>query len=125
MTDLSNLISRLEAAEGPSRELDRAIADELGTVTTYQVDDDEDYGPFGSTRWHWPHYTASLDAARTISNWVLITASDIAGDGLAFVRLGNPSKSSSLEASGCHNHLSIAWCIAALYAFNFERTHLQ
>ena len=63
MTDLPNLIARLEAAEGPSRELDREIAEAVGMElrvrgsTLVFVDTD------GSHLMAAPDYTASLDAA--------------------------------------------------------------
>lgn len=54
MTDLMELASRVEAGEGPDRELDKAIATALGYGRWYAA-------------WHpsWG-YTASLDAAMTL-----------------------------------------------------------
>lgn len=57
MTDLDELIARLEAASEGSRELDKSIAI---TVGTYQAPDRGD--PYGS----WLRYTSSLDAALTL-----------------------------------------------------------
>ena len=49
-TSVSALVDRCEAATGPDRELDKAIARAVGTIMNYTV----------------PAYTASLDAAMTL-----------------------------------------------------------
>lgn len=55
MTDLSELIERVEKATGPDRELDAAIAAHF----------DLPYGPrpVGGSEWLSAHFTASVDAA--------------------------------------------------------------
>lgn len=104
-----DLIARLEAAAEGSRELDTSIG---RTYDLPPLSREVDGAPRS-----WPHYTTSIDAARSLSNWMLIYASDIGADGLAMVKLGNPSLSSpSLEVYGIHSDLIIAWCIAALKA---------
>ena len=55
---MSDLITRLEAATGPDRELDRAIAKALGVMPLYQM-----RGQIGSS---WPDFTDSIDAALTL-----------------------------------------------------------
>ena len=55
---MSDLIARLEAATGPDRELDRAIAKALGVMPLYQM-----RGQIGSS---WPDFTDSIDAALTL-----------------------------------------------------------
>lgn len=55
---MSDLIARLEAATGPDRELDRAIAKALGVMPLYEM-----RGQIGGS---WPDCTASIDAALTL-----------------------------------------------------------
>ena len=54
----SDLIARLEAATGPDRDLDRAIAKALGVMPLYEL-----RGQIGGS---WPDYTASIDTALTL-----------------------------------------------------------
>lgn len=68
---------------------------------------------------HVPNYTTSLDAAREMSNWLLISASDIGADGIAEVYLGNPKISQIVH--GIHSRLATAWCIASLRAIEAEK----
>ena len=121
---MKDLTHELEQATEGSRELDVRIAVKVG----YDFEDvhgkrfsqaiqqcpEMPYNAIDS--WHVPNYTTSLDAARSLSNWVLIQASDIAADGLAFVELGDPSRSPSVEVHGIHANLVLAWCVAALKA---------
>ncbi len=72
-----------------------------------------------------PKYTASFEASRTITNWVLITASDIAADGLAYVKLGDPTQHPVAEADGCHERLSMAMLAASLRAVVQEKSRGQ
>ena len=115
----ANLITRLEAAKGPDRELDAEIAKHLGWTTFI----------FGGAGPCWkdtngrimaecPHYTGSIDAARTISSdTLLVHASDIGAKGLPLVRLVmDTSKSPIIEHHGIARTLELAWCIAALKA---------
>lgn len=119
-----DLIERLESAPEGSREWDARIAwainwNNVQSVSSLDaekiiesVKNADCYIDVDSP----PSYTVSLDAARGLSNWVLIYASDIGADGLALVRLGNPAVSPSPEVSGIHSSLEIAWCIAGLKA---------
>ena len=69
MTNLPNLIERLEAASGADKEIDRAIRDALGLQNDYSAD----WGPRGIPQ-AFP-YTASIDAALTLvfegANWTV------------------------------------------------------
>jgi hypothetical protein len=58
MSDTQELIARLEAATGPDRDIDRAIAKMLGVMPLYEL-----RGQIGGS---WPDYTASIDAALTL-----------------------------------------------------------
>ena len=63
LAPMTDLIARIESADGPSRELDEAIERAVGRYTAFQHytlgdDDTPDYVP---TR-----YTASIDAALTL-----------------------------------------------------------
>lgn len=62
------------------------------------------------------NFTQSWSAARSLTDWVLITASDIAGDGLAFVVLGNPSVSPSPSVNAISSTVIGALCAASLKA---------
>lgn len=102
---MKDLIAKLEAAPEGSRELDAEIAMALGEV----------YSPYDRVRL----YTTDLTAARSLSDWMLLYASDIGADGLAVVRLGDPA--SSREVVGIHARLEIAWVIAAIKAIEATR----
>ncbi len=83
MTDLSALIARIEAATGPSIELDEAIRLAIGAESIHYgsaeglVTTDECYGP--------PSYTESIDAALTLAPegqaWSLGRWNSQSGDG--------------------------------------------
>lgn len=64
--------------------------------------------------WHIPFYTASLDAARSISSWLLISLSDISAGGLPFAVLGDPSQSPPGQVSGCGATIELSLCIAGI-----------
>lgn len=117
---LTDLIAALEAADGPSRELDAEIANLLGLTTSYWPGKEWEYRDGGEWR-PLPAYTTSLDAARSLSDWVLIHAGDISADGLAQVILGNPATTPVGEVEGIHQRLEIAWCIAALKTREFDK----
>lgn len=128
MTDCTSLISRLKKAEGPDRELDCDIARSLGWQVQWTTDDAHQFIPCGiwgderkGEKGLIPRFTESLDAARGMSNWVVLYASDIGADGLALVQLGDPSRSPTVEVSGIHPSLVVAWCIAALKARQSEK----
>ncbi len=128
---MTDLIAELENAAEGSRELDGEIHFSPGSDLRWLEPEIREYakrrnislteanslnsGP------EIPHYTTSLDAARSLSNWVLVYASDVGADGLALVRLadtGSPVK----EVEGIHNRLEMAWCIAALKARQADDT---
>ena len=65
------LIARLEAATGPCRELDAAIAEAIGHTVKYDKDHPRDttpyYQPVPDYSWQpVPTYSASIDAALTL-----------------------------------------------------------
>lgn len=105
---MRDLIERLEKATGPDRKLDSDICDFV----------------FGKQPWYAPspewcrlyhaEPTSSIDAARTLSDWVLLTLSDIGADGLPYAVLGDPSQSPSVEVTGIGATPAIALCIAGL-----------
>jgi hypothetical protein len=71
---VKELIERLEAAPGPDRELDRAIA--AACCITWSADEDGNFGGYGLMPRR-VHFTGSLDAAMTLlpstQNWSLET----------------------------------------------------
>lgn len=95
MTDLRELVERLEAAEGPSRELDAEIARALGwkdvgigphapqTVKWVRPDGSETFNRL-------PAYTASIDAALTLvpEGWEW-TVGNTYAEGRTFARVEN------------------------------------
>lgn len=93
-TDLMELASRVEAGEGPDRELDAEILAAIAGTAN---------GPVSGA----PAYTASLDAAMTLVNGVgvLMNLSDIGADGLPMARVGCPQFDSAPIFTG------IASCI--------------
>ncbi len=140
----SELIAALEAAEGPSRELDGRIAlangwqheTEQGGLGKYSLE------PIIHHIWvdpkgerfvakttcftrdrkypdELPYYTSSIDAARSISDWILLTLSDIAADGLAFAELGDPGEILR-TVRGIHSRPTIALCIAGVRALGAQ-----
>lgn len=113
MSDLLKLAERCEAATGPDRELDEDIERATGRYAAfsyYTLGDDcqPDYVP---TR-----FTASLDAAATLMDGagVLITLSEIKGDGMPLCVIGNPGTAELFEAVA--NTMPLALCAAALRA---------
>lgn len=62
MTDLMELASRVEAGEGPDRDLDAEIKEAVGHMWDYAAD----WGPRGHDKPVAFAYTASLDAAMTL-----------------------------------------------------------
>lgn len=125
MTDLPALLSRLEAAEGPSRELDSEIVRVLcpsAVVTTYLASDDEDSvfhaQSLGlSDRASVPAYTASLDAALALAERALpgwgwsITRKDK----WSWVCVNEPDATVEI-VRGEHTQPALALCIAIVKA---------
>ena len=114
---IDDVIELLENSSEGSRELDAKVA-----IASGNVPEDTNFwrNPFFAGRYsdgnsyikEVPKFTTSLDATRKLSDWVWLVASDIAADGLGYVKLGNPL--TSTEVSGIHSKLEIAACIAAL-----------
>lgn len=111
------LIARLEAATGPSRELDASIARHIGWETLSDKIPDVEPGPFwkdpnGFTQAECPYYTISIDAAWSIcEDAAFLFAAKMGGE--FQVRL----KSKTLfECKGIATTLELSWCIAALKA---------
>lgn len=128
--DLTDLISKLEAAEGPSRELDADIHEAVGLCAHreqeyYCVEDGNDvdsgytckrcgkdmYGRSGDVKL----YTASLDAALTLvpEGWGWTIERD---DLCASVSLWFDANGEDREAGATHAHPAISLCIASLRA---------
>ncbi len=118
------LIARLEAATGPDEELDGEIA--LIAGWTYGKRERErqpwwrDAQGYRAGVGGWdnrpPPFTGSFDKARTLSDWLLVQASDIGADGLPLVILGNPGVTPPADATGIGATLPLCMCIAALKA---------
>jgi len=83
-------IARACESGPPCLELDLAISRFVPGATV------EFYSPL---HWLLPRWTSDLNAAFSLNkhNWLLITLSDIAGDGLPFVKLGNPATTPTKE----------------------------
>lgn len=125
---MKSLIAKLEAATGPSRELDAEIACEVFFPKLRPARED-DHKPFqrGVPPSHghiWcptgfllaDSFTSSLDAARKLGG-MLVFASDIGADGLPMVKLvTDTSTTPVIEYTGIAPTLELAWCIAALRA---------
>ena len=103
-----DLIARLEAATGPCRELDAAIAEAIGHTVKYDKDHPRDttpyYQPVPDYSWQpVPTYSASIDAALTL-----------VPEGCGFVVMGKAAKIGRKVATAPTPALAI--CIAALRA---------
>lgn len=116
------LIAELEqttSGANDSRKLDIAVADEVFGKGILVAD------PFSGKETMWysnnkliplRHYTISLDAARSLSNWVLLHLGDIGADGLPYAVLGDPSQTPPKEATGIGATIELALCIAGVKA---------
>lgn len=120
---MQDLIARLEAATGPSRELDAvvfcaAVHPEHKPARNFFYKNRDEWGIFisnhprpGLTFHDAPRYTASIDAALTLMpdgcEWNLAWNS-----GFAFVEVGDPL----LHMEAEHKVIAIALVIAALKA---------
>jgi hypothetical protein len=127
---LLELADRVEKASGPDRELDAKIALALGLPQSffgehfgtpyvdgpeYHERDKAMWSGVGKS-WSAPHYTASLDAVRTLGG-LCVFASDIGADGLACVKLvADTSTTPVIEHTGIAPRLEHAWLAAALLA---------
>jgi hypothetical protein len=104
MTDRTTMLAlaeRAEKAEGPDREFDRLIAfvvgHKHGRIGEWANSHNGDYVVIEECA---AAYTASIDAALTLKGdtAVLITLSEIKGDGMPLCILGNPETSELFEA---------------------------
>ena len=129
--DLEALASRVEQAEGADRELDALIFRAIGAPLP------DKFGPL-SIDLEWdetgtsalmavgemqvcftpPAYTASIDAALTLLDKiaVLISLSEIKGDGLPEAIIGNPETSEIFK--GYASTMPLALCAASLRALS-------
>lgn len=107
---MTDLITRLQAAEGPSRELDTEICEAIGFVL----------GQLG----HAPPFTTSIDAALTLVpegwHWAIYTEKGICGGKGARVNVGGPERTRRGWSKDLHEVYAatpaLALCIAALRA---------
>jgi len=134
---MDELIRKLEDAQVGSRELDIEIFlrinkvlkkefDDYGGIGWFVEEEDEPGECSASNFICWersaeycvkiPLYTTSLDAARSITDCVLINLSDVAADGLALAQVGDPRKTPSESYLGMHANLVIALCLAQILA---------
>lgn len=136
-----DLIKRLET-EVPTRELDGLIALELGW--SHHFGGGEYVPDWETAGGHWvppeygdghfschcendahfadpPPYTTDLNAARSLSNLVLLHAGEITADGMALVELGDTG-SPVKTYKGIASRLEMAWCVAALKARQADDT---
>jgi len=131
MTDskvLLELAARCEKAEGPDRRLDAGLHQARG-YTLRDGKPNERYAKTrrwvspegidcgwleGTNREYPPRYTASVDAALTLvaGTGVLITLSEIKGDGMPMCVVGNPETAELFEAVA--NTMPLALVAAAL-----------
>ena len=124
---LEALALRCEQATGPDRELDAAIwllcvpgatrmqwsYVHIATERTCKIDETRDAsGKLIIV----PTYSASLDAARSISSALLINASDNLIERLAMIALASDTSKSQTQHIGVARTLELAWCAAALRA---------
>lgn len=122
MTDLSELIARVEAATGPDREIDRAIKEAFGHDWDYSADWDywDAIKREKASRPVAKLYTGSLDAAMTLVDPRALWAHGSMEDG-PFARLCWPQPNGGfvggyVEANAATVPLAI--CLAALSAQN-------
>lgn len=113
MSDVDELIERLEKATGPSRELDLAIAQHLPPSTEYSLTTVQMRGGRPPV----PSFTSSIDAALTLvpEGWRTTHAYG-GGDYWWHWNLTKDAKEYDEKnfASGKNKHPAIALCIAAL-----------
>lgn len=100
---LLDLADRCEREE-PSRELDFLI----GVALVGRP-------PIAGWEHELPCYTTSVDAAFTLSNWLLISLSDIAADGMIQCELGDPGRN-LVAVSVCARTRALALCASSLRA---------
>lgn len=121
--EVRHLISLVERAPAPNRHLDRLVHYLVGTSVRQPP-----YRLELSIRDQWDvkRYTDNFDAARSLTNWVLVGASDIGADGLAWVSFANPATTPSGQVEGIsfgggHGSLARAACAAAIRAYLIDK----
>lgn len=134
------IIDKLERADGPDRELDRAIAKVMGwhrveprfTRSKHGawISPDDWIGEYsngspitdslhGTTMYREvPAYTASIDAAMTLvpEGWMLTSLSELGMAGGCVCGLGNPGTGAVAIADAGEHTLALAVCSASLRA---------
>lgn len=127
--ELLEIAERCEKASGPDRILDLDIFRAIGAPLPSEfmgrkVDlewDETDLCfvmPIDTMRVRYepPHYTTSIDAARSLGG-ICVFASDIGADGIPMVKIvADTSKTPIAEHIGVARTLELAWCAAALRA---------
>lgn len=116
-TALAALAERVERNTGPDNTLWLDIAKALGW-TRGNPQSVHWSTPDGEYHRYLPCWLTSIDAALTLTDWILITLSDIAGDGMPFARFAD---SDGREAIGCARTKALAVVAAALRARSLER----
>ncbi|MDU7524935.1 MAG: hypothetical protein E7K72_26805 [Roseomonas mucosa] len=120
------LARRAEAAQGPDRALDGEVWCALNDYTPVRWDGaGMAYRDPGAPDWrrrdiqHCPGglikpYTASVDAGITTISAVIISLSDIGGDGLPFARIGETEPPAPLDGIGTGRTLPLALIAASM-----------
>lgn len=112
------LAERCEKATGPNRRLGAEIEIAAKGFPERAYQQRNAMRPKGSpeldrlewaTEWFGPGPTASIDAAMTLvpEEWLVMTLSQLAGDGMAFAELVNPFRSLSETAIGKEMHCAL------------------
>lgn len=99
MSEKAKLLERIRAADGPDRELDEQLALAIGG---WKQSEDSHYteSPEGLDYYypseHWPHYTASIDAALALvtkllpGRWWVLNSGLEAGSATCLIDAGKP-----------------------------------
>lgn len=113
---MTDLIERLEAATGPCRELDRAIAEALGWSGICSPNVTFGNRPDGS-RWIVPRFTASIDDALTLvpEGWGYTLCDPRDGKGRPWAKLFPPNRLAEVQPTFAST-TRLALCSAALKA---------
>lgn len=120
------LIAELQKAKGPSRELDRGVAEATGWLRK-SVEGEDDYWKWGDWSWtrenydHPPNYTGSIDAAMSLVaehlHVELIRDPIMRHTDITWIAyLHDQDKAGFVAVAGHSDFLAIAICIAALRA---------
>lgn len=108
------LIAALEAAPGPSRELDARIGFLALPPEKHAKQWTDESGEWCTNGIHWPRYTASLDAAMTlVPEEIFVSLTRYTDGWYALIALRSES---TVSFRGEQKPAAIAICIAALKA---------